>query len=103
MKSGYIYKDFIRFYSDLLIERAGLPNVGIKKRIAQLEEIKVKEREYMQSAERVVDSFLEVLKIRIMKKEDCEQILSQVGASCDPKYVPCKVIQMKEKKNDTKK
>lgn len=97
-KSNYIHKDFIKFYSDLLIERKGLPNVGIKKRIKQLQDIKDKEREYMQNSEMVIDSFLELLKIRIMRKEDCEQILSQIGALCVPKYVPCKVIPMKDKK-----
>ena len=52
----------------------------------------------MQDNERVIDSFLEVLKDRIMKQEDCEEILSQVGALCVPEFVPCKVVVLKKSK-----
>lgn len=51
----------------------------------------------MQNIERVIDSFLEVLKDRIMKKEDCERIMTQIGQLTTPKLVPCKILPLKSK------
>ncbi|KKN76962.1 hypothetical protein LCGC14_0364540 [marine sediment metagenome] len=51
----------------------------------------------MQTREMIIDSFLEVLKDLMLKEEDCERVLSQIGALCSPVYVPCKVIHLNSK------
>lgn len=51
----------------------------------------------MQDKERVLDSLLEVLKERILKKEDCEKILNQIGFLTVPKLVACRVLPLKTK------
>ena len=48
----------------------------------------------MQDKEKVVDSFLEVLKDKLMHDEDCEQILVQIGQLSKPKYTVCKVFSL---------
>ncbi len=52
----------------------------------------------MQDKEKVIDSFLEVLKEKLMHDEDCEQILMQIGQLSVPKYVVCKVVPMRKPK-----
>lgn len=49
----------------------------------------------MQDKEKVIDSFLEVLKEKLMHDEDCEQILQQIGSLCKPKYTVCKIFPLK--------
>ena len=51
-----------------------------------------------QNDERAIDSLLEVLKEKILRKEDCERILNQIGALCNPNYTACKVVYVKKPK-----
>jgi len=53
--------------------------------------------EIMQNSEMILDSHLEVLKDRILHKEDCEKIMAQIGILCNPQLVPCRVIKKKLK------
>lgn len=51
----------------------------------------------MQDKERLVESFLEVLKEKILKGEDAERVMTQIGQLTNPKLVPCKILPLKPK------
>lgn len=51
----------------------------------------------MQNNKKVVESFLDVLKEKILLGEDCGEILSQVGSICKPKYTVCKILPLKNR------
>ena len=51
----------------------------------------------MQDKVRVIDSLLEVLREKLIKREDCIEIVNQIGAVSVPKLTACRVLPLKSK------